>query len=125
LVASQPETRKKRKFRFKNPLLSLDATVIDLCATMFDWAKFRLGTGGGYGRGDLQGTLADRVVFSGLKTVTARENVCGDFSQCLENAALDGAHRHAVGEISAAAIDVRLVPFQSGSTPTTAVVCLP
>jgi hypothetical protein len=44
-VASQPETRKKRKFRFKNPLLSLDATVIDLCATMFDWAKFRLTKG--------------------------------------------------------------------------------
>ena len=36
---------KKRKFRFKNPLLSLDATVIDLCATMFDWAKFRLTKG--------------------------------------------------------------------------------
>jgi hypothetical protein len=45
LVASQPETRKKRKFRFKYPLLSLDATVIDLCATMFDWAKFRLTKG--------------------------------------------------------------------------------
>ena len=44
LVASQPETRKKRKFRFKNPLLSLDATVIDLCATMFD-CKFRLTKG--------------------------------------------------------------------------------
>ena len=42
LAASQPGTRKKKKFRFKNPLLSLDATVIDLCATMFDWAKFRL-----------------------------------------------------------------------------------
>jgi hypothetical protein len=41
LAASQPGTRKKKKFRFKNPLLSLDATVIDLCATMFDWAKFR------------------------------------------------------------------------------------
>ena len=41
LAASQPGTRKKRKFRFKNPLLSLDASVIDLCATMFDWAKFR------------------------------------------------------------------------------------
>jgi hypothetical protein len=41
LAASQPATRKKRKFRFKNPLISLDATVIDLCATMFDWAKFR------------------------------------------------------------------------------------
>jgi hypothetical protein len=45
LVASQPGTRKKRKFRFKNPLLSLDASVIDLCATMFDWAKFRLTKG--------------------------------------------------------------------------------
>ena len=41
LAAHQPGTRKKRKFRFKNPLMSLDATVIDLCAKMFDWAKFR------------------------------------------------------------------------------------
>jgi hypothetical protein len=31
----------KRKFRFKNKLLSMDATVIDLCLEMFDWAKFR------------------------------------------------------------------------------------
>lgn len=30
-----------KKFRFKNKLLSLDATVIELCASMFDWAKFR------------------------------------------------------------------------------------
>lgn len=44
LAASQSGTRKK-KFRFKNPLLSLDASVIDLCATMFDWAKFRLTKG--------------------------------------------------------------------------------
>jgi hypothetical protein len=29
------------KFRFKNKLLSLDATVIDLCAEMFPWATFR------------------------------------------------------------------------------------
>jgi hypothetical protein len=29
------------KFRFKNKLLSIDASVIDLCATVFDWAKFR------------------------------------------------------------------------------------
>jgi len=33
--------REKRKFRFKNPLVSLDATVIDLCAEVFDWARFR------------------------------------------------------------------------------------
>jgi Transposase DDE domain/Domain of unknown function (DUF4372) len=45
LAASQPGTRKKKKFRFKNPLMSLDASVIDLCATMFDWAKFRLTKG--------------------------------------------------------------------------------
>jgi hypothetical protein len=32
---------KKKKFRFKNKLLSLDATTIDLCASMYDWAKFR------------------------------------------------------------------------------------
>ena len=45
LAASQVGTKKKRKFRFQNPLLSLDATVIDLCASMFDWAKFRLTNG--------------------------------------------------------------------------------
>jgi len=33
--------RRKRPFRFKNPLRILDATVIDLCLEMFDWAKFR------------------------------------------------------------------------------------
>jgi hypothetical protein len=31
----------KRKFRFKNKLLSLDATVIDLCLSLYDWAQFR------------------------------------------------------------------------------------
>src|SRR5437016_1261097 len=30
-----------KPFRFKNKLLSLDATVIDLCAEMFPWAVFR------------------------------------------------------------------------------------
>lgn len=32
---------KHRRFRFKNPLRSLDATVIDLCLEVFDWARFR------------------------------------------------------------------------------------
>ena len=32
---------RRRKFRFKNKLLRLDATVIDLCASLYDWAKFR------------------------------------------------------------------------------------
>ena len=31
----------RKKFRFKNKLVSLDSTVIDLCLSMYDWAKFR------------------------------------------------------------------------------------
>jgi Domain of unknown function (DUF4372)/Transposase DDE domain len=30
----------KRKFRFKNKLVSLDSTTIDLCLSMYDWARF-------------------------------------------------------------------------------------
>jgi len=30
----------KRKFRFKNKLVSLDSTTIDLCLSMYDWAHF-------------------------------------------------------------------------------------
>jgi len=33
--------RGKPRFRFKNPLMTLDATVIDPCAEVFDWARFR------------------------------------------------------------------------------------
>lgn len=31
----------KKKFRFKNKLVSLDSSVIDLCLSLYDWAKFR------------------------------------------------------------------------------------
>lgn len=31
----------KKKFRFKNKLVSLDSTTIDLCLSMYDWAHFR------------------------------------------------------------------------------------
>ncbi len=31
----------KHRFRFNNPLFSLDASVIDLCLSVFPWAKFR------------------------------------------------------------------------------------
>lgn len=39
------ETAPKKKFRFKSKLYSLDSTVIELCASMFDWAKFRASKG--------------------------------------------------------------------------------
>ena len=41
LVRCQAVAQGRRKFRFKNPLLSLDASVIDLCASVFDWATYR------------------------------------------------------------------------------------
>jgi hypothetical protein len=31
----------KKRFRFKNKLASLDSSTIDLCVSLFDWAKFR------------------------------------------------------------------------------------
>ena len=33
-------------FRFKNPLYSIDSTIIDLCLKLFPWADFRKGKGG-------------------------------------------------------------------------------
>ncbi len=30
----------KRRFRFQHPLLSLDSTLISVCVSMFDWAKY-------------------------------------------------------------------------------------
>ena len=35
----------RRKFRFENKLLSLDASVTDPCATLCDWAAFRRAKG--------------------------------------------------------------------------------
>jgi Transposase DDE domain/Domain of unknown function (DUF4372) len=46
LEKCQREVREGKKFRFKNKLLSLDGSVIDLSATMYDWAKFRRTKGG-------------------------------------------------------------------------------
>ena len=35
----------KSKFRFKNKLISMDSTIIDLCLSMYDWARFRRAKG--------------------------------------------------------------------------------
>jgi IS4 transposase len=34
-------SRKKHKFKFQNPLYSIDASTIDLCLNLFPWANFR------------------------------------------------------------------------------------
>ena len=36
----------RHKFKFKNPLYSIDSTTIDLCLSVFNWAKFRKTKGG-------------------------------------------------------------------------------
>jgi hypothetical protein len=41
LGTCQAEAAGKKKFRFKNKLLSLDSTSIDLCAEIYDWAKYK------------------------------------------------------------------------------------
>jgi putative transposase len=38
--------KEKHRFRFKNPLYSIDSTIIDLCLKLFPWADFRKGKGG-------------------------------------------------------------------------------
>jgi hypothetical protein len=40
------KTAPKHKFRFKNKLYSFDASTIDLCLSLHDWAKFRTTKGG-------------------------------------------------------------------------------
>lgn len=37
---------KKKKFKFKNKLLSLDSTTVTLCLKLFPWAKYRTAKGG-------------------------------------------------------------------------------
>jgi hypothetical protein len=44
LAYCQGQGQWRHKFRFKNKLLSLDSTVIDLCLQLFDWAKLILFT---------------------------------------------------------------------------------
>jgi len=37
----EKEARGRKKFRFKNKLVSVDSTSIDLCAEIFDWAQYK------------------------------------------------------------------------------------
>lgn len=46
LLGRCQEVAPRHKFKFKNPLHSLDATVIDLCLSVFPWARFRRAKGG-------------------------------------------------------------------------------
>jgi hypothetical protein len=34
-----------RRFRFRNPLMSIDGTLIELCSSMYDWARYQRAKG--------------------------------------------------------------------------------
>jgi len=41
LLVTAQSIKAKHGFKFKNPLHSIDSTIIDLCFTLFPWADFR------------------------------------------------------------------------------------
>jgi len=41
LSQCENEARGRKKFRFKNKLVSVDSTSIDLCAEIYDWAQYK------------------------------------------------------------------------------------
>ena len=45
LARCQQQANGSKKFRFKNKLVSMDSSTIDLCASVFDWAKFKRAKG--------------------------------------------------------------------------------
>ena len=83
------------------------------------------GVGCGYDRGDIQGTVADRVVFQGPQAIASSKNLCGNFGPSVEDATLDGVDRHTGGEILAVEVGLWLVPIKPGGAATPATVCLP
>jgi len=41
LTAIRADVLPQHRFRFKNPLVSLDSTIIELCIEVFDWARYK------------------------------------------------------------------------------------
>jgi hypothetical protein len=44
-IQKKYKNHSKKRFEFKNPLYSIDATIISVCLKVFDWAKYRTGKG--------------------------------------------------------------------------------
>lgn len=45
-VQTERGMRKDKRFKFKNPLRTIDSTTISLCLSLFEWASFRRAKGG-------------------------------------------------------------------------------
>ena len=69
--------QRKKKFRLKNKLLSLDSTTISLCLKLFPWAKFRRAKGG------VQGTSCWTGEFTALRADHQGQTQRCQSSRCL------------------------------------------
>jgi hypothetical protein len=75
----------KHKFKFKNPLYSLDSSIVDLCLSVFPWAKFRKTKGALkiHCLLDHRGTIPSFVVITDGKTsdITIAREISTTFSK--------------------------------------------
>lgn len=98
----------KHKFRFNHPLYSIDATTIDLCLSVFDWAKFRKQKGAIklHCQLDHNGHIPSFVHISDGKThdVTAAKNffeITPDSIYCFDKAYIDYEWLHSINKTGA------------------------
>ena len=73
----------KRQFSFKNPLRAFDSTTIELCLSLFDWAKFRKAKGAIklHTSFDIRSQIPDLVDLTTGKVSDVRALQQVDFSQ--------------------------------------------
>lgn len=88
----------KHKFRFKNPLYTIDATVIDLCLSIFPWAKFRTTKGAIklHCQLDHSGNIPDFMVATDakqheIKVARSFFDIIPDSIYCMDKAYIDFA----------------------------------
>ena len=109
--------------------------AVYICADQPVTFTFRLRRGGGpyirrstpRSRGVLWPIIppAFSAVFQGSQTESPGEDLRGHNGQCAEDTNLGGVDRHAVDQISATEIHLRLVVVESGGAVASAVVRLP
>ena len=98
----------KHKFQFNHPLYSIDATTIDLCFSVFDWAKFRKQKGAIklHCQLDHNGHIPGFVHISDGKThdVTAAKDffeITPDSIYCFDKAYIDYEWLHSINKTGA------------------------
>jgi hypothetical protein len=112
----------RKKFRFKNKLMSLDGSIIDLSASMFDWAKYKRTKGAI----KLHLLLDHDGYLPSFAVVTEGKHSEVAVARSLRlEADLDGIDRHVDSEVPADEGHLWLVALQSGGAAAPATVYFP